>query len=409
MRNDVDPGSARGAAAEHLWSSGAAARERLLTTPFLLCAAANFLQALAFNLYLHFPGFLQALGAGEVQIGIIFGLTAAAAIVARPPIGRLMDERGRRTAILAGGMLNVLVCALYLTVSRLGPWVYAVRLGHGVAEAILFTGFFTQAADLVPPARRTEGIALFGVSGMLPISLGGLLGDAILWSSDYRAVFLTSVGLASASLLLSLPLRDQPLLADGLPSRGFLPALLQRDLRPLWFIGTLFAIAIASYFAFLKTFVLLTGVGSVGRFFTTYAIAAISLRLFFAWLPDRAGPRRVLLAALTTLGLGLFVLARAEQDVEVLVAGTLCGLGHGFIFPILCALVVARTRPAERGVALSIFTALFDGGILVGGPLLGGVIRLAGYSAMFATAGSVIVAGTIAFAIWDRTTEQGGC
>ncbi len=77
-------------------------RERLFTRRFVLCSVANLAQGMSFNLVLHFPGFLKELGAGEVQIGFIFGLTAVAAILARPPIGRSMDTRGRRGVILVG-------------------------------------------------------------------------------------------------------------------------------------------------------------------------------------------------------------------------------------------------------------------------------------------------------------------
>ena len=118
-------------------------RAPLLTIPFLLCAAANFLQSLSLHLYLHLPGFLQTLGAGVVQIGILFGLTAAVAIAARPIIGRQIDVHGRRPSILIGGALNVMFCGLYLTIASMGPWVYAVRFAHGIAQAILFTAFFT--------------------------------------------------------------------------------------------------------------------------------------------------------------------------------------------------------------------------------------------------------------------------
>jgi MFS family permease len=378
------------------------ADDRLLTAPFLLCALGNFLQGLAFNLYLHLPGFLKILGAGEVQIGLIFGLTAAAAIAVRPWVGRAMDERGRRVVILAGGLLNVVVCLLYLTVTGLGPWVYLVRLLHGLAEATLFAAFFTQAADLIPPSRRTEGIALFGVSGMLPISLGGVLGDMILARASYAALFAASAGLAGSSLVLSLPLRDSVPAGDDQPSRGFFAAVIQGDLLPVWFLGTVFATALAAYFTFLKTFVMETGIGSVGAFFSAYALSAVLLRLFFAWLPERVGAKRVLFPALALLALGLMLLGRATAAGTVLVAGTLCGLGHGFVFPILSALVVARARPAERGAALSIFTALFDAGVLIGGPALGLIIRLAGYPAMFASAAAMVVFGSLTFAVWDR-------
>ncbi len=80
----------------------------------------------------------------------------------------------------------------------------------------------------------------------------------------------------------------------------------------------------------------------------------------------------------------------------------LCGLGHGFVFPILFGMVVGRAREVERGAAMSIFTALFDVGVLIGGPVLGLVIRLAGYPAMYVTAALIVCGGAVGFAVWDR-------
>ncbi len=379
------------------------AREPLLTRPFVLCSVANFAQGLAFNLFLHFPGFLKELGAGEVQIGLIAALTAVASIAARPALGRSMDLRGRRGVILLGNALNVLVCGLYLTVTAIGPWIYVVRILHGLAEAMLFTSLFTYAADCVPASRRTEGLALFGVSGMLPISFSGLLGDAVLARSGYSELFLAALGFAALALLFSLPLRDRPLGGESEePPRGVAAAAAQANLLPLWWIGTVFALALAAVFIFVKTFVMETGVGSVGFFFTAYAAAAIALRIFLGWLPDRVGPKRVLFPALASLAAGFFTLAFAQDAGDVAAAGVLCGLGHGFVFPILFGLVVGRAREVERGAAMSIFTALFDVGVLVGGPVLGLVIRLAGYPAMFVTAALIVCAGAVVFAFWDR-------
>ncbi len=378
-------------------------RQRLLSPAFLLVSAANLTQALAFNLFLHLPGSLESLGADKVEIGLLFGLTSISAIAVRPAVGRSMDLRGRRGVILVGGVLNVAVCALYLTVDAIGPWLYTVRLVHGLAEALLFTSLFTFAADTVPAERRTEGLALFGVSGMLPISLGGLLGDAILARADFDALFGVALGFGIVSLLLSLGLFDPPRAEGrGEPSRGFAAALRQRDLIPLWWIGTVFATALAANFAFLKTYVLDTGIGSVGGFFTAYSGAALALRLFFGWLPDRVGPKRVLFPSLGALAAGLALLAVAERSAEVFAAGLVCGIGHGYIFPILFGMVVSRAREAERGSAMAIFTALFDGGVLIGGPTFGWMHRIGGYGALFGSAALVVVAGTLVFAWLDR-------
>jgi MFS family permease len=378
------------------------ARPPVVSPQFVLCFAANFLQNLAFTLYLHLSGFLHELGADEVRIGVIVSVTAATAILWRPPLGTLMDERGRRGVILAGGVLNVLVCALYPTVQDLGPWLYVVRAAHGLAEATLFTALMTHAADLLPPTRRTEGIGLYGISGLLPMSVSGVLGDVILRHGTYADLFHVSTAFALASLLLSLPLRDVRHPAGELPGRGFVAAVVQPDLLPLWFIGLVFATALTAQFTFVKTFVLETGIGSVGLFFTAYSIAAIVLRLGFAWLPERVGPKRVLIPALATLALGYVLLALAATPPAIAVAGACAGLGHGFTFPILSGLVVDRARTAERGAATSIFTALFDAGALVGGPLLGAIIRDVGYPAMFLSAAALVAVGGIVFTVADR-------
>ncbi len=378
-------------------------RARLLTTAFVLSFAGTFLQALAFNLYLHFPGYLKDLGADEVTIGLLWSLTAGAALLVRPWVGRAMDDWGRRPVILLGGVLNVLAVGLYLTVSSLGPWIYAIRILHGVAESMLFAGFFTYAADIVPESRRMQGIAAFSVSGMLPISLGPLLGDWILGWGSYGDLFAIAVVLAVASLAVSFGLREaRPVVSADEASRGFTAAALQRDLVPLWFIGTIFATAIAGPFAFLKTYLLQVEFGSMGLFFTAYSLAAIAVRLGLGWLPDRAGPKRVLAPSLVLLGLGLAGIGLAGGDVTFGLVGALCGMGHGMTNPILNGLVISRARPAERGAAIALYTAVFDAGVLLGGPLFGAISRDVGYVEMFVSAGAVVAVGGLVFAVWDR-------
>ena len=144
--------------------------DRLFTRAFVFCSLANLAQSWSFNLFLHVPGFLNQLGASEVMIGVLFGVTGVTAIAARPPIGRAMDTRGRRGVILTGQLVSVAAVGSYLTVDAIGPWIFAIRVLHGLGEGMLFTSLFTYGADCVPSSRRTQGLALFGVSGMLPIA-----------------------------------------------------------------------------------------------------------------------------------------------------------------------------------------------------------------------------------------------
>ncbi len=377
-------------------------RDRVITRDFSLAWLASFSEGLSWSLFIHLPGFLDDLGASEAEIGFIFGISAAAAVAVRPFVGQALDRWGRMPVIHAGNVANVASALLYLTVSTLGPWVYIVRVIHGVALATLFSAFFTYGADVVPASRRTEGFALFGVSGLLPIGFAGVIGDVVLDKAGFRELFLTAAAAAAVALLLSLPLAERKPLARQ-PRRGFLSVVRHGALRPLWWMAGGFALVLTAYFTFLRTFIDETGIGSVGLFFAAYGATAVLLRLTLGWLPDRVGRKRVLYPSLGCLAAGFLTLAFASSGLHVAAAGVLCGIGHGFGFPILSGMVVGRAPDEDRGSAMAFFTALFDLGILAGGPVLGLIITGFGYPAMFTTAAALLIGVAVVFGLWDRT------
>ena len=377
--------------------------ERLFTRPFLLVSVANFTSGMSYALFLHLSGYLAELGATDTQIGLIYAATAVASIAMRPLIGTVMDRHGRRPVIMVGGVLNIVFVLLYLTVSTLGPWVYVVRIGHGVAEAMLFSALFTYAADIIPASRRSQGIALFGVTGLLPIGVAGIVGDYVLSIAGFRELFLTAGGFAILTLLFSLPLPERrPELAPGEKPRGFWSIVTERNLLPIWWMIGSFATVLTAYFVFIRRYVDDTGFGSVGLFFSMYVAVAIAERVFLGWLPDRMGRKRVLYPSIVVLIAGFFVLAGASSWIGVAIAGALCGAGHGFIFPILTTLLVDRAPATDRGSAMSFFTAMLDVGTLIGGPILGMIIDTAGWGPMYVTAGVALGVATVIFARWDN-------
>ena len=358
-----------------------------------------------FALFIHYAGFLTELGADEFHIGLIVGVGSVGSLLLRPYVGQLMDRIGRLPLIHAGNIVNVVSTALYLTVDRISWWVYALTVIHGFAEAILYTALTTYGADIVPADRRTEGLSFFGVSGQLPIALGGLLGDLILRRSDYQTLFLVAAGIGTLALLSGLALRETARSSTGV-AQGFFHAVRQRSLLPLWLLTSTFAVAVVSFFTFLKTYVLETGIGSVGTFFALYSITAILLRVVGNRLPRVFGELRVLVASQVALALGLVSLALASSGAAVAVSGILCGAGHGFAFPILYSLVVTRSTEADRGSALSGFLSFFPLAGLVGAPLLGMIIRNSGYDAMYSTVAVLVVIVTVGFVAWERYQSQ---
>jgi MFS family permease len=377
-------------------------RPPLFTRAFVLGAAAVLMLNLAAFLFVHLPAFLQQLGAGEAQIGAIMATQALGAILAWPFVGRGMDLYGRRVVLLAGGALFLVVIALYLAIDALGPFVYLVRLLDGVAHSMWYTALFTYGADLVPASRRTQGLAIFGVAGLVTIGLGAQFGDLILAHAEFDELFLWALACAALGVLLCLPLREVYQRTAGPPPRNFLAAAVQPDLRPVWLAAAAFFVSLGALFTFMKTYVAAADVGSVGSFFSGYAAIAIALRLFFGWIPDRVGTRRMLGIALGLCAAGFALLATADTAAHVALAGLVAGAGHGYAYPVLFSLVVERAHARERGSAMTFYTTIDLVGLLLAGPSVGFVIESAGYAAAFAGLALVLLAGIALFYWLDR-------
>ena len=355
------------------------------------------------------PRLLSDLGANEVVIGFIVAATAVASLLVRPRIGTAMDRRGRRPAIIAGSLLTCVAVPLYFTVHSVGPWLVGVRVLHGIASALTFVSISTYGADHVPEERRTQGLALFAASNLVPMALGGWLGDVILGAGGFDGLFLAALCFAAAALALalSLPEARRPAVARALrPKGGFRRALTQPDLIPIWFLTFCQSVVLTGYFTFMRTFVDDTGVGSVGVFYAAFAGIAVILRAFFGWVPDRLGRMRVLYAAMGSIAAGYLILAAASSAVAVAFAGVLCGAGLGYSFPIIFSIVVERSPADGRGSAMAAFTVFGDTGALVGSPLLGWAILTFSYGVMFYGAAALMVLSTVAYGIWETRRQR---
>lgn len=367
----------------------------------------HFTGGMSTAMFILYPVFLTRLGADEMRIGQVMGLGAAAAVVTRPFAGHLLDLLGSRRTLLGAGLLNLASILGLVPLAAIGAPLLVLTVVHAVAVGTLFASYFTYATHIVPTERRIEGVAMFGVAGMLPNGLGPPLSEWLLLAQGSRAYFLVAAGFTTVSLLITLRLHDARADHEG-GSRGAGVATWLRLVRArtllLPFVATfLFGIGLAALFTFLAPYALAAGRGEVGGFFFAYAMAAIFTRVVGGRLPERLGPRRILIPALLAFAAGLAVTPLTAAPASLLVIGALCGMGHGYAFPILNVLAVARTPARVRGAVVSLYTAMIDLGQMVGAPLLGAIATVS-FPAMFATAAVALVLAALGMALLDRPT-----
>ena len=379
----------------------------LFTRRFALACGMHFCGGMAGSLYILFPLFVRGLGGSEFVIGIYAGLTGAAAVAARIPVGRFLDTLGRRAVLLGAGTLQVAAWLGFLSFSSLGLRAALSVVVYGLASGSLFAAYFTYASDIIPVTRRAEGFAMFGIWGILPNGLGPLLGEWLITRSGFTAYFLVAAGCALLALCLSARLPETADAAHRASARRPAPGTGFPMRAVLFLLGTafMFGTAVESLYVFLAPYAYAHGRGSVGAFFMTYACTAVVTRVFTGRLPDRIGPRRVLIPALFLYAGGVLLVPHTSGVLGLLTAGMMCGAGHGYAFPILNALIVGRVAAAYRGRAVSWLTAMFDLGNTLANPLLGAIAHWVGYTAMFSTSGTGLLCTAVAF--WWRPADPG--
>lgn len=372
------------------------------TFPRLFGAA--LLQELCFSLMIHTPGYFSGLGATEGLIGLLYAGGAVLSLIFRPWLGRILDLTHRRTVLLVAAVANIALLIALATTDAWGPYLWGLFLVQRTVQIALFTTILTYGADSIPIERRTQGLAIFGLSGLIPIALGGYGGDVIIANSGFPGLFLTAAGTSFASWLIVWTLPVLPMRGRQ-PRRSFWAALAQRNLLPLWFVTLLFAVGMESLFTFTRTFVEERQVGTAGVFFAAYGIVAAVTRVVGGQVYDRVPHRPLLVASVASYGLGLSILSMARSVTMLILAAVVAGTAHGAAFPLLSSEVVNRARVNERGSAMATFTSIFDFALLAGAPAVGFLIDGFDYLVAFSTVGVGLLLGAVLYRLWDRRID----
>ncbi|MGU3470952.1 MFS transporter [Paenibacillus sp. D51F] len=369
--------------------------ERLWTKSFILMTIGNlFLFVSFYMLYPTMPLFIQQMGGNESQVGLAMGAFMLSAVAFRPLVGGLLDRYGRRPFIVGGLILFTLAMYMYNWVGGI-IMLMGLRILHGMTWAVSTTATITAVTDIIPSARRGEGMGWFGTSMTLAMAVGPMAGIWVAESRSYSSLFLLAVALAAAALLL--------MAGANLP---FQPASPARRIE--WFEKSVLPVAGSVFFLFvayggITTFVPLFAKSlqvNSGTFFLVFAATLALSRPLSGKLSDRYGERIVIMPALAATIGALIVLSLSTGLTGILVSAVLYGIGFGSAQPAFQAATIRLARPDRLGVANASLTAANDLGIGLGAIALGWISQYASYQALFAVSAGSVAVSLILFMIF---------
>jgi MFS family permease len=375
---------------------------RVFTPTFLTAWVASFLFFISISAFYLLPLYIKSLNGSEVEIGLIMGAFNAIAIICQPVVGEWVDRIGRRPFMIFGVVLSVIVSFSFAFTHSFVVFFF-LRLLQGVALSAFFVSNFTFIAELAPPARRGQAMGLFGISGLLAMSLAPFVGEQIIRGFGYQVFFLSITAIALTALLVTLrvpvpssvPQREHPAPLTLLDRLMELPRL------PMA-IAFAFGLGNGTVFIFLPTYAQSIRIRSLGLFYVAYGSAALLVRMVGGGLADRFGRRQVIVPAMLMQAIGAGFLAMLVLMADsawfpllslFFLAGVLTGGAHGFLYPALSALVVDQTPQDRRGRVVGMFSASVLVGNTVGSVLFGYIAHGLGYGLMFTLLAMALLAG----------------
>jgi MFS family permease len=327
------------------------------------------------------------LGGGTVAAGMFLGCLTYASAVSAPFTGALADRVGHRRMLIVCSLVITLFAVAYAVVDDYRvPLVLAVL--HGFFWSGLLSASAARATEIIPAARRAEGISYWGLSSILAMAFAPQVGF-YLYAHGWVWVCVSAgvLNVAMAAIAWSLE-KDPPRpTAPG-------PAFFTRDLiewRVLAVSGTLFlySFGYGGISSFVALYAQSIGVTPKGIFYSTFAFVTLATRPFLGRLADRVGHRKVLLPCLVLIALGLVLLSLSESRAGLVLAGVVFGAGFGTAYPAYVGCVLQHVSPARRGAAFGSILAAFDTGIGTGSIGSGWIIEHYGFRAAFGTAAAL--------------------
>ncbi|MFR9594184.1 MAG: MFS transporter, partial [Rikenellaceae bacterium] len=132
---------------------------KLFNRNFLLISFASFLMFFAFNLVMPVIAMyvIERFAATPTTAGIVTASYIITALLTRPFSGYLVDKYNRKKLYVLTFSIFTLLFFGYIYATSI-PMLIATRVMLGAAFAILTTASNTIAIDVLPAARRSEGI-----------------------------------------------------------------------------------------------------------------------------------------------------------------------------------------------------------------------------------------------------------
>lgn len=353
----------------------------------------------AFQLLPTAPFHILSLGGSQLEAGLFLGFLTYASAVSAPITGAIADRIGKRRVLIVASLAITGFSLLY----ALAPsyqLILVLVLIHGVFWSGLLSSSSSYVVDIVPAARRAEGLGYWGFASVLGVAVAPWIG---LWIFDHGGWRMLCVEAAALNFIMAVIAWSLPPDKRHDHPRSMHP----RDLIE-WpvLVGAmtlfLYSFSYGAITSFVAVYADSVGVSPRALYFSAFCLTIIATRPFIGRYADRVGHARLMVPCLALIVAGVWVLAMADSRTLFLVSAVLFGVGFGSAYPIFVAHLMKHVAEHRRGATFGAMIGAFDTGIGTGSIAVGWISEHYGFGRAFGIAGALALLSIPYFLLMEK-------
>jgi len=352
------------------------------------------------------PVYAHELGAGGLQIGLIFGAFSLTRTIFVPYFGKLSDRKGKRPLLTFGLFIYFLTSLLY-TASKSVETLILLRLGQGFASAMILPVAQAYVGEITPRDKEGRIMGLFNVSLYGGLSAGPLMGGLVKDWFNIQASFLGMGALTFVGFMLCLIFLPTDTMTKKSGPSGSKSSVPYMKLIKIPSVFSLFAFracfttCIGIVWAFLPLLAstkMALSSSAIGTVVMINVLIAGLLQVPMGYLADRFSKKILTISGGILAILAVLHLDRAESLGGLILANGVLGLAGGVSFPAIMAVGVIEGRRTNAMGSIMGLLALGHSLGMLAGPVLGGaLLDFFPFRIIFMFGAVVLIVGTAIF------------
>ncbi|HEX9844683.1 MAG TPA: MFS transporter, partial [bacterium] len=159
---------------------------RELRRDFWVLTLGQFLLFCGYFTFFQFPLFIQSLGGGEAQIGLMMGVQTVAATLVMPWVAPQLGRYNLKRTMAGGTLMVIVATAAALTLTAANAWMATIMIVRGLGFSLFMNASGTYIARIVPVKERSRWLGISFGFNQIAIAIGPAAAEAAIEMGGFR-------------------------------------------------------------------------------------------------------------------------------------------------------------------------------------------------------------------------------